>query len=497
MTVILLDAARADAFSPFGGEYTTPGLERLAGDGTKFTRAISTSSWTGQSVPSIFTGLFADTLGIGGWGSALPTEPATLAELLAAAGYRTVLWSQHPIYRNRSGLQRGFEEVVISAGRSYDHVPGPDLLFDEQRPTFTWLHFIPPHTPYRPPGRFLGSYSSWYEGGTSVEASFLSQFPHRVEPDILGSEDRRYIRDRYLENAAFADELVQRVVDLFDQSGRYDDSMIVVLSDHGEAFLEHDRFLHTRHVYREFLHVPWIIKWPFGLDTVDDNVDAVVPLTDLVPTLVDGLGLEVPGPGFQGQSLLPLVLDGLQRSGPVYAETRGDAHGSKPPLPESMLEVDGWRIVYDALADRSEIYRSHEDPLEQSDLARTQPMRMLQMRQAILRQMTLNRSLLGTRNENYLEPDLDTKTIEQLRALGYLDGTSFREPTPTGTARSISVSGALGVNFGPEIASRRAIVEALPLRRRCSSLESLRPHLPERSDCCGESALRPSRSLPA
>jgi len=421
IVVILVDAARADAFSPFGGEHPTPGLERLALDGTKFTEAISTSPWTGQSVPSMLTGLFADTLGIGGWGSELPVEPSTLAELLVAAGYRTALWSQHPIYRNRSGLQRGFDEVVISAGRSYDRVPEPSLLFDDLRPTFTWLHFIPPHTPYRPPSRFLGSYSSWYQGGISVEASFLSQFPHRIEPDSLGHEDLRYIRDRYLENAAFADELVQRVVELFDVSGRYEESMIVVLSDHGEAFLEHGRFLHTRHVYREFLQVPWVIKWPSAVAPFADQVDDVVALTDLVPTLVDGLGLEFPGPGFQGQSLLPLVLDGIPRSGPVYAVTRGDAHGSKPPLPESMLEVDGWRIVYDALADRSEIYRAREDPREQSDLARMHPMKALRLRQAMLRQLTRNRTLVGIRTEDYLEPDLDEETVEQLRALGYLD----------------------------------------------------------------------------
>ena len=86
-----------------------------------------------------------------------------------------------------------------------------------------------------------------------------------------------------------------------------------------------------------------------------------------------------------------------------------------------MLEVDGWRIVYDALTDRSEIYRSLEDPREQSDLARTHPMRALKLRQAMLRQLTQNRTLVGIRNEEYLEPDLDEETVEQLRALGYLD----------------------------------------------------------------------------
>ncbi len=421
IVVIMLDAARADAFSPFGSERATPALERLSREGTKFTNAISTSPWTGQSVPSILTGLFADTVGVGAWGSTLPESVPTIAELMSQAGYRTVLWSQHPIYRNRQGLKRGFDEFILSPRGGYNWVPESGLLFDNERPTFAWLHFVPPHTPYRPPEPFLGSYSSWYTGGTTVEARFLSQFPHKIDPNTLSGDDRRFIRDRYLENAAFADHLVGRVLDISDDRDRYDGSMIVILSDHGEAFLEHGGFLHTRHVYREYLNVPFIIKWPSGIGLFRDQVDEIVPLVDLMPTLVDGLSLESRNAAFQGRTLLPVILDEQPREGPSYAVTRGEENRSKPPRPEAMFDQEGWRLIYDPLTNRSELFQSSADPEEQRDLVHEYPMKALRMRQTLLRQMEYNRQLLENSNVDTSEQELDPEVIEQLQALGYLD----------------------------------------------------------------------------
>ena len=421
VVVILLDAARADAFSPFGAKQPTPGLERLAAAGTRFTHAISPSPWTGQSVPSILTSLFPDTLGIGAWGSNLPESVPTIAELMAQAGYRTVLWSQHPFYRNRKGLQRGFEVSVRAPRGGYDFLPDTALLIDDERPTFSWLHFIPPHTPYRPPEPFFGSLTGWYSGGTSVEASFLSRFPHRLDPAVLSGDDKRYIWQRYLENAVFADDLVRRVIENLDLVGRYDDALVVVLSDHGEAFLEHGRYLHTDHVYREFLRVPFVIKWPATVGPFQSKIDEIVPLIDLVPTLVDGLQLETDGTGFQGRSLLPILAADRLRSGPYFASTRGDADRSKAPRPEIMFEHDGWRTIYSTLRDQGHLFRPQQDPDEQSDLAAAHPNRLLLMRQSLLRQSSLNRSLLDVDRLDPPGVELDSDTIEQLQALGYLD----------------------------------------------------------------------------
>ena len=329
--VILLDAARADAFSPWGGPHPTPAVERLARDGTVFANATSPAPWTGQSVPSIMTGLFPDSLGVGPWGSQLPQTVPTLAELMAGAGYRTVLWSQHPLYSNHPSFRRGFEEFYRTPRGDYEALPEPDSLIADDQPTFAFVHLIPPHAPYSPPVPFRGAYSGDYKGKMSVEPPELNAYPRRKDPASLSESDRRYVFDRYLENAAFADDLVGRMLDSLAAADRYDDALIVVLSDHGEAFLEHDYFLHTKSVHREMIHVPFVVKWPRPTAHSGSVYEPPVSLVDLVPTLVDGLALDDRGAGFQGVSLLPAAFEGSLSSRAIYAVTRGGHGAQRPP----------------------------------------------------------------------------------------------------------------------------------------------------------------------
>lgn len=419
--VILLDAARADAFSPFGGPHETPASERLARDGTRFADALSPSPWTGQSVPAIFTGLYPDTLRVGAWGSRIPEPVPTLAQLLEAGGYRTVLWSQHPFYRQHVSFRRGFQEFYRAPRGAYGTLPEAGQLTADGRPTFAFVHLIPPHAPYRPPPPFLGAFTSWYRGDMPVTAAFLNGLSRPDRRGAVSEDDLRYARDRYLENAAFADHLVGRILDLLVRAGRYDPSLIVLLSDHGEAFFEHGRFLHTRSVHREFLHVPLIVKWPKATSGFRRQVDAPVSLVDLAPTLVDGLALAGVQQGLQGRSWLPLVFDYKTPARRRYAVTRGVADRRKSPAPEIMFEAAGWRILYDPLTDSSKLYRADRDPLETADLAAAEPLRALLLRQGAQIQASFNRDLLTPSADARPPIELDTELVEQLQALGYLE----------------------------------------------------------------------------
>lgn len=421
VVVILLDAARADAFSPWGGPHSTPAMERLAAAGTLFAQAISPTPWTGQSIPSILTGLFPDSLGVGAWGSRLPAEVPTLAELMAKAGYRTVLWSQHPFYQNHSSFRRGFEEFHRSPKGSYQTLPTADHLYAEDRPTFAFVHLIPPHAPYEPPAPYRGAYSSWYTGDMSVDAKHLNSYPRRNDAESLTEEDLRYARDRYLENAAFADDLVGRILASLEGSGRYDNALIAVISDHGEGFLEHGRFLHTNSVHREFLHVPFVIKWPASIEAPPAVVAEPVSLVDLVPTLADGLALGAAGTGFQGSSLLPEALDDRPGGLPIYAITRGGHDPDKAPRTRLMLDAEGWRILLGPEDDHLRLYRSATDAAETQNLASDEPLMALLMRQAVLSQWHRNRNLLGSVEPAEQADDLDPELLEQLEALGYLN----------------------------------------------------------------------------
>lgn len=416
--LVLLDAARADAFEPFGGPYPTPALQGLADDGTRFTEAWAPASWTQPSVSALLTGLYPDSLGSDAWGTPMRLQTPTMAELLAAAGYRTVLWHQHPLYRAQRELARGFGETHWARGSLDDPVPPADLTAADDRPTFTLVHLLPPHAPYEPPPPFRGAYSSWYEGDLDVSARALNQFHTRRDAQELDADERRYIRDRYLENAAYADSLVGRIRDRLIERGRYDQTLIVVLSDHGESFLEHGRFLHTQQLYRESIHVPLVAKWPRAAPSRRVVVEQPVSLVDLLPTLVDGLGLETDR-GFQGRSLLPIAFDGRPEDRPIWAVTRGATESWRLPAPRTALRYDGWKAVYAPLADRLELYDVAADPAEQRDLAADRPLAALLLRQAVLEQQALNASL--RRSEAALGAEgLDAEVEQQLRDLGYL-----------------------------------------------------------------------------
>ena len=419
--VVLLDAARADGFSVFGGRAETPAAARLAAAGAAFTNAVSPSPWTGQSVPAIMTGLFPDTLGVGPWGSRLPDEVPTLAELLGAAGYRTVLWSQHPFYSNHESFRRGFEEFHRSPRGTYDVLPTVDELVANDRPTFAFVHLIPPHAPYEPPAPFRGAYSGWYRGEMTVDAKTLNSFPRRRDPAELSEEDRRYVFDRYLENVAFADHLVGKLLAMLDRAGRYDNSLIVLLSDHGEAFLEHGRYLHTSSVHREMLHVPLILKWPETMAEPASRVTEPVSLVDLVPTLADGLALQGIAEGFQGRSLMPDAPLSRSVGRPIYAMTRGLHDPARPPNTRLMLELSGWRALVDVAGGQVKLYDVRTDTLEARDLAAEHPLEALRLRQAAQAQWFSNRRQLGAELESESVEPLDPEVEEQLRALGYLN----------------------------------------------------------------------------
>ena len=206
--VVVLDAARADAFEQ--GQARTPHAYTLAANGTVFGRAMAAAPWTGQSIPTLLTGRYPGAIGIEGWGSQVPDGAPILAELMQTAGYHTVLWSQHNLYRGNDSLRRGFglfrevrNDVIADRGL----LPDADTLFVSDRPTFALVHLLPPHTPYEPPPPYTGSLSAWYAGDFPADARSLN-----LAASPLGrkptEDDVRFVRARYDENVRFADHLV-------------------------------------------------------------------------------------------------------------------------------------------------------------------------------------------------------------------------------------------------------------------------------------------------
>lgn len=423
--VIMLDAARADMFLDPESPPATPHVDALAAESTVFRVAWAPSSWTGQTLPALLTGQHPDTVGAEVWGSRLPEQVPTLPELLAAAGYSTVLWSQHNIYSTNPSLQRGFTDFTNVTEETLEGLfllPRAEDLFVAERPTFALIHLLPPHAPYQPPEPFRGRHSSWYRGDFDPSSANLATLQHDPPPEQAELDEIvRYARDLYLENVEFADHLVGRLIEAIRRAERYEDSLIVLVSDHGEAFFEHGRFLHTTHLYEEFLRVPLIIKWPAFLQEFATAVHDPVTLVDLVPSLVDGLDLWREGLRFQGQSLLPMVFDGATYERDLYAYTRGRSSLSipQPPAPVYALRSGRMKVLYSDVLGALELFDLERDPGEKNDLAREQPLRAKLLVQKALKQRHDNLALLARTGSPEVEA-LDAETLRRLRALGYI-----------------------------------------------------------------------------
>ena len=418
VVVIVLDAARADAFEH--GPSETPHTSALASDGTMFGQAMAAAPWTGQSIPALFTGRYPGAIGIETWGSQIPDGVPLLAELAQAAGYHTVLWSQHNLYRGNDSLRRGFDlfrEVRSDVIADRSLLPDADVLFTSDQPTFAMVHLLPPHTPYEPPPPYAGSRSAWYTGDFPADARSLNRAatPLGRKPT---EDDIRFVRARYDENVRFADHLVGELIRTVRDAGRYDDALIVVTSDHGEAFFEHGRFLHARLLYDEFLRVPFIVKWPSRVSGFRPSIDSVVSLVDLAPTLTDGIGLGQ-GVGFQGRTLLPTIFDGEAARPLVFAQTRGVARTDAKPRPLRKVIGDRSALIHDATTAETELLDRGSDREQVVAGDGSRPFEA----DYLLQQLTLQRQrnvVALAEHVQQPEQELDEESLRQLRALGYV-----------------------------------------------------------------------------
>ena len=411
--IILLDAARADAFSTYGAARPTPVVDSLAAAGTKFTWATSPSSWTAPTTASLLTGRYPDAHGVDDWERRLPESIATVTEVLADAGYYTFLGSHHIVYRGNQPLRRGFEGIELISHRERDTLPDPENLFAPDRPTFAFIHLLPPHTPYEPPPPYRGLYAE--EPGQAIDVSDAALYDYRRSGTDLSDEAVRYVRDRYDENVAYADSLVGRILDALRERGRYDDALVIVLADHGEAFFEHRGFLHRETLHEEVLRIPLVMKWPAGTEGFRSVVDARVSLVDLGPTLVDGLGIDDSRPSFQGVSLLPAIFDGVMPERAIYAVTRPTSRSVKPVL---ALYRNQKKIIRDE-TDAARLYDLSLDPMEQVDEASAEPVTTQLLLQELLARQRCNHLLLAGAGQ-VPQIEIDPERLRELRALGYI-----------------------------------------------------------------------------
>ncbi len=387
--LVTIDTLRADHVGAYGASFAeTPSLDRLASEGTRFTRAIASSPLTLPSHSALLTGSHPHELGVRHNGMyRLAPGVETLAERLRGAGWATGAFVGSYVLAARFGLDQGFDRYDDTtstqlagpggyAERTADAVSDAALAWLEAapRPFFLWTHYYDPHASYKPPAPFKDRFAARpYDGEIS-----------------------------------WVDMQLTRILDVLRARRELDRTLVVVTADHGESLGEHGELTHGYALYDAVLRVPLILRGP-GVPA-GGVVESLVRGIDVAPTVLGLLGREAL-PGVSGSDLRPLW-EGSEAPGRVaYSETLA-----------TELEL-GWSALYSirterfgyVRAPRAELYNLEADPAERENLLETDPRRWgaVASRLAALLEATLA-GAAAARSER-----LDAEALERLRALGY------------------------------------------------------------------------------
>lgn len=397
--LISIDTLRADHLGCYGYQGAeTPRLDALAARGVRFSQATTVVPLTLPAHSSLMTGTFPGHHGVrDNGGFYLGADQLTLAEMLKARGFRTGGFIGAFVLDGRWGINQGFDRYFDDFDLSkYESALGMDAVQrrgdevvdqaqkwldqDRQKPFFAWVHLYDPHTPY-----------------DSAPREIRERFPRTA----VGAYDAEI---------AWTDSLVGRLIDGLRAEGRLDDTLVVVVGDHGEELGEHREQTHGFFVYDAAVHIPMIMAGP-GIrpEVVDDQVRIV----DVLPTVLDLLGIPIPHV-VQGASLTPTL-----RGEHVHLLALSENWYPRYHYGWSeLIAVRDGRYHF-IKAPRRELYDIRADPGELHNLATQEPRIADGLQSALEAMFERVKSATAPKGPQAM----DIETTERLQALGYLGGS--------------------------------------------------------------------------
>lgn len=380
--IIGIDTLRADHVSCYGySRATSPNIDRMAAEGVRFESAISASPWTLPSFATVFTSLYPSQHGAGSLQTRLRTVFPTLAMMLLKNGYSTAGIASNSTIGPEFGMDRGFESYnLLPPVRECDASRTTDdalhwLDANKEKRFFLFVHYFDPHLPYAPPAPYDTLFSNGYAGpiGRQFDAKNTGTDDVRVYDYVreMPAEDRNQIVALYDGEIAYTDAAVGRLLGGLQERGLRDNTLVILLSDHGEEFMDHGALNHGHSLYDELLRVPLILSWP-GQLPAGEVVRRQVRLLDVTPTVLDFLNIK-PESHFEGVSLRPLLTSkgDLVRSEtsllpPEVAYSGALMAGSTE---RKSVRAYPWKMIYEIAAERVYLYNLERDPGETRNVA--------------------------------------------------------------------------------------------------------------------------------
>lgn len=395
LVLVTIDTLRPDHLACYGNtKIQTPNLDKLSQRGVLFQNAVTHTPLTAPSHASMFTGLYPTVHKVRDTGGFyLQPTSTTLASILQQQGYDTAAFVGASVLKKSFGFNRGFSVYDDDMPKP---APGTPVEFPERRaaevvdravgwldsrttkPFFLWVHVFDPHFPYKPPSPF----SNTYDG-----------------------------------EIAYTDQQLGRVFDSIARKSPKD-TIVAVLSDHGESLSDHGEYTHGVYLYDSTLRIAFLLagpRVPSGM-RVTQQARAV----DVLPTLLDLVGGQPPS-GIQGTTLTP-TFTGKDPAPWSYIETL------YPKINMGWTELKGmrsnrWKYIR---APKPELYDLLNDPSELRNVISSHP---AEREQAEAQLQTISG---GQSEEKVQTAAVDQHTLQQLKSLGYLGGSSQQSYTLTG-----------------------------------------------------------------
>jgi hypothetical protein len=342
-----IDTVRADHLGTYGyHRSTTPNIDRFSERSVVFENAFSPAARTAEAIPRFMQSSY--------WDARIASWP----ELLARNDYQVMLF---PGRRSWERYARMMPVVPGSQGKPLKE--NIDFIIETLRkgpPSQNFCAYVYIPDPHRP-------------------------YVHHPEFDFGPST-----ADLYDGELAYTDFHIGRLLDWLDQSGRFQDTMIVLMADHGESLGERDVYRHATQLYNEQTHVPMIVYCPgMGPRRVSDYVSTI----DLGSTILSANGIASPEE-YIGVSLLPLMNGEPFRRPPVYAEVTGEEISQFVRLDQQVhpetkkymaVTQDGYKMIFNRDVFTFELYDLKNDPKEERNLYSRMPEKAAEMKNIVLR----------------------------------------------------------------------------------------------------------------
>jgi arylsulfatase A-like enzyme len=449
--LLTIDTLRADMIGSYGRRPdVTPNIDRLAATGIRFEQAITGGSWTQAAFPVLLTSSHAAMYG-GCLGRLAPERPSPIA-VLNQHGYSSAGFSTNPHLSRATGYDRGFSHFAELVPAETDprlrrvrggqrllrnplvhallapigyrlrparlYSPAAELtdrvcnwLDQVEGPFFLWAHYMDTHWPYHLE-ETLKYPREIAQAWQDLELMYRRSNDKHDKPISAQLRDR-FIR-LYEQSLHYLDGQIGRLLSHLAQRGHDANTIVILVADHGEEFLDHGRWGHWEsNLYDEILRVPLIIRGPSAPAGL--VIKKQVCTIDLMPTILDLCGVPSPS-GLMGVSFVPVWKQPADdyAGGPALSEMRRD------PWHRVAIRTESFKYIWDSKRPRQpDLYDLRADPAEKHNVSENHPQEVNQF-QALV-DAHLQRVADTEPGAPVAQAEMDEEVTRRLRDLGYVD----------------------------------------------------------------------------